>query len=61
MAFWDSLKKAQCKDLREVGECQTSSDKLPCSAMDRDGYCTAIIIDLDPCGVTWQQGEAEEK
>jgi len=53
MGFWDTLKKAKCADLRRVGECMTDESKLPCKAMDKDGSCTAIIIDQDPCGETW--------
>lgn len=54
MGFWNSLKKAKCEDLRRVGECQRSEQKLPCPSADKDGFCTAIIIDQDPYGETWE-------
>jgi len=54
MGFWNTLKKAKCEDLRRVGECTTPQEKLPCKAMDDRGYCTAIIIDQDPSGKTWE-------
>jgi len=57
----DTLKKAKCEYLRRIGECQLSQEKLPCSSMDKDGFCTAIIIDQDPYGETWDiAGETEE-
>lgn len=61
MGFWDTLKKAKCEDLRKVGECQLGKEKLPCSSMDKDGFCTAIIIDKDPCGETWEPSETESE
>jgi len=54
MGFWDTLKKAKCEYLRSIGECQLSKGNLPCRDMDQDGFCTGIIIDLDPCGETWE-------
>jgi len=55
MTFWETLKLARCEYLRRIGECKTPDDKLPCSAMNERGLCTAIIIDLDPCGVSWEK------
>jgi len=31
-----------------------------CRDMDQDGFCTAIIIDQDPCGERWETEKVEE-
>ena len=54
-AFWATLKLAKCEYLRRVGECSMNEQEASeCEAKNEKGYCTSIVIDLDPLGETWE-------